>query len=164
MWSAQGSVALCWSVPQIQQRVWLEREGAQNPFCLALFNPWPERGAVELWNEDKESNMFDQIFKITARKGEVYKSVSEHVDKEERGGCELKQRVRHHHPLDLFPDLSHLSACQWMSPCATSRPGKLGWNRKPPPQRVMKVRCSERALVMTLFVCCLEWMEDARDW
>lgn len=38
--------------------------------------------------------MFNQIFKITARKGEVYKSVSEHVDKEERGGCELKQRVR----------------------------------------------------------------------
>lgn len=37
-------------------------------------------------------------------------SVSEHVDKEERGICELKQRVRSQHPLALFPDLPYLSA------------------------------------------------------
>lgn len=54
--TAQGSV------PQLLQRVCLEREGEQNPFGLALFNPWPERGAVELGNEDKESKMFHQMF------------------------------------------------------------------------------------------------------
>lgn len=53
----------------------LSGEREKNPFGLALFNPWPERGAVELWNEDKESNMFNQIFKITARKGEVYECI-----------------------------------------------------------------------------------------
>ena len=87
-----------------------EREGEENPFGLALFNPWPERGAVELWNEDKESNMFNQIFKITARKGEGYESVSEHVDREERGICEFKQSVRRQHPFVVFPGLPHLAA------------------------------------------------------
>lgn len=39
----------------------LERQGEPNPFGLALFNPWPERGAVELGNGDKESKMFRQM-------------------------------------------------------------------------------------------------------
>lgn len=60
--------------------------------------------------------MFHQIFQTTARKGEACESVSEHVDEEERGGCELKQGVRSQQPLVLFPALRDIEGVPALFP------------------------------------------------
>jgi len=77
--SAPGRVAPRGSAPQIQPSVRQERE--QNPFGLALFSPRPERGALELWKEDKESKTSHQVMKNPSREGS-----SERTGARGRGG------------------------------------------------------------------------------
>lgn len=107
----------------------------QNPFGLALFNPWPERGAVELWNGDKESKMFHPIIKITAGKGGGCEGASEHMDREERGICGLRQRVRVKNP--QFYSILYL--CDINKSLCFSQTRKLGYDHKPPPHRVVEM-------------------------